>query len=728
MTIHDQSAGDAASPAAMTEAKAKSLLAEFGVAVPRSLVVERGERLDPVRLDELRPPYVCKLLAGQAVHKSDIGGVKLGLEAHAAVVAAIGEIGAACQAHGLEPEGFLVEEQAEPGLEMVVGGLLDPRFGPCVMVGLGGIFVEMLEDVSFRVAPIDRHDARQMLAELKAAPMLKGARGRSPYDEEAVVDLLMAIGGADGLLCRNDGAIAEIDINPFILHGKGGVAVDARIVKTGNPGQALAAPDPLDRPRCAGTFRPLFSPRSIAVIGASASGTSFGNEVIRHSRALGFSGRVIPIHPKADMVEGARAVASLGDLSEPVDFAYVAIGAEAAIAALEEAKGKVRFVQVMSSGFGETPQGERNQQRLVEAARNGGMRLIGPNCLGVHSPRGGLTFVGDASSESGPVGIISQSGGLAVDVILRGQSKGLRFAAVTTLGNSADLAPVDFLEYHLSDPGTEVIGLYIEDVRDGRRFVSRLREAGADKPIVVLAGGRTSAGQRAAASHTGSLAADSRLWEGLARQTGVILTETLNEFLDALLAFQMLAAGTGPIRNVALFGNGGGTSVLAADALGRLGLSLPAVRPQTRARLDALALPPGTGLDNPIDTPAGTLRHRQGAVAGEILDILMEESEFDALIVHVNLTVFASSANQEVDVVGNIVRECLRIRGSGKGATPLALVLRSDGTQRVEDRKRVDRDRALRSGIPVFDELPEAAAALAALATWRQFRFEMAAR
>ncbi len=721
MNAHEKP--DAARGDALNELEAKRLLAQYGIQTPKGLRFERAEDVTATALAGLRRPLACKILNRQGAHKSDFGGVRLHLSTIEDVRNAIALIEAGARDAGVSPDGFLVEEQVEPGVELVIGGLSDPRFGPCVMVGLGGVFVEIFEDVAFRVCPISQSDARAMIGELRAAPILRGARGGRVFDEAKLVDALMGLGGPDGLLCALDGEIAEVDVNPLILNNNGAFAADARILPAKAGAAKAARPAPLDHAAVAAAYRPLFKPRSVAVLGASATGSSFGNEVIRHSRKFGFGGEMIPIHPKAAEVEGLKAVASLQGLAEPVDFAYVAIGAEAAVDALEKAPGKARFVQVMSSGFGETPEGKHNEERLLAAARAGGMRLIGPNCLGVHSPGGGITFVGDSLNEPGSVGIVSQSGGLAVDIILRGQEKGLRFSGVTTLGNSVDLTPADLLEYHLSDPDTEIIGLYLEDVRDGRRFVGRLVEAKARKPVVLLVGGRTEAGRRAAASHTGSLAADTRLWDGVARQTGAIVVDTLDQFLNALLMFQMTREPRPhPTRKVALFGNGGGTSVLAADALARLGLEVPVVSTTMRQKLDALALPPGTGLDNPIDTPAGTLRHRNGAVVGEIIDILVDGNDYDAIILHVNLTVFTSSSNQEVDVIGNIVREAVRVRTSNPDAPRLILTLRSDGGEVTETRKRADRHAALASGIAVYDELIDAAEALSSLTRWERFR------
>lgn len=709
--------------AALSEIAGKALLSAYGIPAPRGVRLTAPGDATEAALAGLARPLVAKILTREGAHKSEFGGVRLNLDSAEDVALGLHEIGVAARGAGVEPDGYLVEEQAEAGVELVLGGVADPRFGPCVMVGLGGVFVEIFEDVAFRVCPITERDAEAMLDEIKGAPILAGARGRAPVDRKALVAALLAFGGPEGVLMALDGEAAEVDVNPLIAGLNGVVAADARILLRDAPASPASAAPPLDMKATQELYRPLFEPRSLAVLGASASGASFGNEIINHSRRFGFQGEIIPIHPKAPEVEGLPTSPSLGALEAPADFAYVAIGADAVLASLAEAPGKARFVQVMSSGFGESEEGVAKERRLLEIARENGFRLIGPNCLGVHSPRGGITFVGGADPTPGGVGVISQSGGLAVDVILRGRERGLAFSAVTTLGNSADLKPADLLEFHFADPETKVVGAYLEDVRDGRRFVQRLVEHGGEKPVVLLVGGRTEAGGRAAASHTGSLAADARLWTGVARQTGAVIVDTLDEFLNALLLMQMReGAKARPTRKVALFGNGGGSSVLAADAFARAGLETPRFSAKTLARLEALGLPPGTGLANPVDTPAGTLRHRDGAVAGEILDILIDEAPLDAIVLHVNLPVFTTSVNQSVDVIGGLVREAVRIRASGGDVPRILLVLRSDGAPATDERRRADRTSALAAGVPVFDELVDAAKALGALAAWEAAR------
>ncbi len=469
-------------------------------------------------------------------------------------------------------------------------------------------------------------------------------------------------------------------------------------------------------------FLPLFRPKVMAVVGASASGVTPGNEFIRHSRSLGFSGRIVPIHPTASLVEGLPTAASFSDVGAPVDLAYIAVKAQDTPALIASGAGVVRFAQVMSSGFGETADGQELEHQLVHAARVSGVRLLGPNCLGVYSPGGKISFIGDSSGEEGHVGVITQSGGLGADVVLRGKYRGLRYSAVVTIGNSVDIGPTELLEYFLVDPDTKVVGLYAEDIKDGRAFYQLLRRSNGAKPIVVLLGGQTKQGKRAAASHTGSLVSSIDVWRGLSRQTGTVIVQTLDEFLDVLLAFQTLEPRHDhPTSACVLFGNGGGASVLAADAFDRRGLVISSLPAPALQALEALQLPPGTSVQNPIDTPTTTLRQQDGNVAFKILNIVLGQGEPDAVVMHLNLPMFTSSADQRVDFLRNLISAAMRARSLYSRYVHFLLVLRSDGSELAEMRKREFRGEAVGLGIPVYDEIVNAVSAIAGLAHFERY-------
>ncbi len=467
-------------------------------------------------------------------------------------------------------------------------------------------------------------------------------------------------------------------------------------------------------------FNPLFAPQTVAVVGASTKGNALPNVFIRRIREFGFSGDIYPIHPVAAEIDGLTAYRSLADTPKPVDYAYIAVSAAQIPAMLAAANGHVRFAQVVSSGFAEVDEGKGLQDELAAAARTGGLRLLGPNCLGIYTPRGRVTFTEIGPKEIGPVGIISQSGGLGTDIIRRGMSRGLKFSGLVTVGNCADVTPSDLLEFYIADSLTKVIGMYIETAKDGRRLFDILRHAKAAKPVVILKGGRTQQGLAAAASHTGSLAGDDRVWVALARQTGCVLVDTLDQFIDTLLIFQTLRPRLRATQKVVLFGNGGGTSVLATDCYSRLDLNVAPFENKTIAALAELKLPPGTSITNPVDCPVGTLQQEDGRVAEKILDIIYAQGKPEALVMHLNLSAFAGRTKPEI--LDNLVAAAMRVQQKYPGQAHFILVLRSDGDPALEARKREFRDKVVALGVPVYDEMAIAGYALAALATFERFK------
>lgn len=710
---------------ALDELTGKLILADGGIEVPNGAAAEGPEDVD-LALTGLRFPVAVKVMSPDILHKSDAGGVAVNLDSADAVRDTIARMREAPGIKGRTLEGFLIEEMAPKGQEIVIGGVRDPQFGPMIMVGLGGIFVEVLADVAFRLCPIDEADAREMLDELRGALLLDGVRGRAAVSRDAIVDALLKIGGADGLLLAFQDDVVELDVNPLIVSENGAVAVDARIIlakdEDGQPSGAAdsdATQDPRD------SFRHLFAPAVVAVIGASASGVTIANTFITRMRNYGYAGKIYPIHPSAAEVEGLPAYPSLAEMPETADYCYIAIGAERVPEILAGAAGKVRFAQVISSGFAEVSHGVELEKALVDGARTGGCRVLGPNCLGLYSPRGKVTFPRDPPETLGHVGVISQSGGLGTDIITRGARRGIAFSGLVTVGNSADLGPDDLLEFYLADEQTRVVGMYVEGVRDGRRLFEALQRNRMAKPVVILKGGRTQKGLVAAASHTGALAGDDRVWVALSKQTGCILCDTLDEFLDILLAFQTLQPRGGrATERVALFGNGGGTSVLATDYFYRHGLNIDPFGGDTLSALEALDLPPGTSIANPVDAPVGTLQREEGRIAGKILDAIYSHDRPDAVVMHLNLAAFVGRG--PIDPLDNLTQAAVTVQKDYPGQAHFVLVLRSSGAPELEASKQEYRRRALEVGIPVYDELSDAAVALSAVSRFEGLKIKRA--
>jgi acyl-CoA synthetase (NDP forming) len=681
----------AAGKHALSEPEAKALLEGFGVATPKSAVACSAASLASAAAD-LSPPFAVKVVSAEGAHKSDVGGVRLHLEDAAAVEAAVQTMPAA--------EAYLVEEMAPSGVEMVIGGYRHARFGPVLMAGFGGVLVEILDDIAFRICPIDRSDADAMLAGLKGARLLSGYRGAAPVDRDALIDVMMAVGGPEGLLMQHAETIAEFDVNPLIVSTKGAVAVDAR---------ARLEQAPAEVPRVAPNLTALLAPNAVAVAGASANNIAHGNLYIRQLKAFGFAKPIYPIHPNAETIEGLKAYPSLTALPEPVDYAYMAVGPKAAPDMLAAANGATKFAQVMASGF-DTAEARAG---LAATGKAGGARVLGPNCLGTYAPASGLSFMAGSSNRAGGVTVLAQSGGLSMDILRRGQRRGVAYRSLITMGDCADLGPADLLPWFLDDPETKVIGLYLEDAPGGRALFEALAKAKGRKPVVLLIGGRTEAGARAASSHTGALASDGRVWDAVARQTGAALVDTLDGFIDALLACQMFKPRYhAPTKRVVLFGNGGGAGVLAADAFARSGLEIGALSETATTALAKIALPAGASAANPIDVPGNLLQREDGRFGVKVVEAALAGGGWDAFVMHMNVPGLLTY--EHVDILGPLISAGLAAGGAGGGH--VALVLRSDGEPDVEAKKQAYAEQALAAGAAVFNELPDAAKAIAAMA------------
>ncbi|MFN8636634.1 MAG: acetate--CoA ligase family protein [Chloroflexota bacterium] len=704
------------------EVEAKRQLAELGLAVPASRVVRSADEA-ACAAEELGLPVVVKVASPDILHKSDVGGVALGITSTEQASAAFERvIGSARRARpDARVEAALVEAACPPGgVELIVGLFRDPVFGPVVMLGLGGIFVEVLRDVTFRMAPISRTDALQMLGELRGARLLDGVRGAPPVDRKALADLLVVVAGPDGLATRQDNGevVEELDLNPVFAYADGAVVADARVVYVPADDAAnVPAHDDLSE-----AMHAIFAPRSIAVVGASTDELKLGARAVKHLVDLGYPGELYPLHPRAAEVYGRAAYPSLASVPGPVERAIVTIAAEAVPGAIDECVAKgVKVAHIYTSGYGELDAAGREAERdLLARAALGGVRLVGPNSIGTYAPANGISMIAGASREAGHVSVVSQSGGLTNDMIRRGGYQGIRFSKAISIGNAIDLDVADFLAYYAVDPDSHVLGAYVESIRDGRKLRAALEAALPEKPVVILKGGQTSSGLRAAASHTGALAADFAIWQGLFRQTGVSAVQTIEEMLDTLLGFQLLPPMLG--SGVALIGPGGGASVTATDAADRQGLEVAPFAPSTVEALVGLGLPPGTSLVNPLDVPASVLRIEGGAVLGRVLDCAVNDPNVHALVVHLNLVAILALA--PIEITGAFVQAMVSAVIALKARTdrPICLVLRSSGEAEQDDVVRAERARALAVGLPVFAGIEDALRVLGHLYRYGQLR------
>ena len=365
----------------------------------------------------------------------------------------------------------------------------------------------------------------------------------------------------------------------------------------------------------------MFNPRGLAMFGGVSTAFSFGQLVVLSQIRYGYKGGFYPISQKGGEISGFKIYRRLSEVNGPVDLAQISVPAKAVPAVLRDCVDHgVAGVQIHSAGFSET--GEKEGAALeAELARIGakGLRILGPNCFGIHSPRGGITLLPGHgfSKEPGPVALISQSGGVATEFGYEAQFMGLGLSKVISYGNGCDLDAVELLDYLADDPETGYIAAYLEGVRDGRRFFQILRSVTPKKPVVIWKAGLTPLGGRAALSHTGSMAGEDRVWRGILSQTGAASVQGLDQMMDTLVALKYLKNRG---RRIALLGGGGAIGVFSSDRAYRWGLEIPKFSEKTQKRLKVFFPAPGNSMANPLDTgsPALPMETIQ-ALAREIL-------------------------------------------------------------------------------------------------------------
>lgn len=467
----------------------------------------------------------------------------------------------------------------------------------------------------------------------------------------------------------------------------------------------------------------LFQPKVIAIVGASReSGTKTqrygrGAGFIGLLRKLGFPGRIYPIHPGADEVMGYKAYPKLTALPEPADLVIVTVSAPNVPAVLEDCVAAgAKSVHVFSSGFGETGEktGQRLEERVKEICQQAGLRLVGPNCMGLHLPRAKVSTFYGSLQEAGPVAFLSQSGGHTRDFVASTPEYGIGMSKVISYGNGTVLDSTDYLAYLATDSETQIIGLYVEGVREGKRFLRLVREINRNKPIVIWKGGVTATGARAVAAHTGSLAGDREVWKAFFRHTGAVEADSLDELLDVIMTFLYLASPPG--RRAGVLTMGGGQSVASADLFTLAGLEVPLLPQETREKLSQVVPPVNTSFKNPVDLGLGVsdVGIYQGA-----LQALWEEPSLDFVVVVINMELVQDISRGLTDRLVELLCSFAERKAIPK---PVAVVLgRWEGSiPSLEQRLRLQQ-KLLKAGIVAYPSLSRACSALAKFLSYREF-------
>lgn len=581
----------------ITEESAKSILSEYGIKVPEySIVTSDSEAL--VKSREIGFPLVAKIVSDQILHKTDVQGVKVGLQNEEETKEAFLDM------HGrlskeYDVKGVLLEKMVPKGIELIVGLQNDPQFGPVIMLGLGGIYTELFKDISFRVLPITKEDALDMINDLKGNKILKGFRGSEPVDLDILCDAIVKIGNLGTDMAKY---IDSVDFNPIIVYPQNYYVVDAKILLKTNVNEDTISNSVPD----SSYMDIFFNAKSIALIGASPEENKVGNSVLKSLSKYDYKGKIFPVNAKGyDHILDLKAYKSLDAIDEPVDLVIVTVDLKFVPDILETCGKKGIHNMVIISGGGKELGGERAEieQKIKDLSSKLHVRIIGPNCIGMFNGENRLdcAFQGHKRMirpKKGDVAFLSQSGTIGIAFMETSDSFGM--SKMISYGNRSDVDEADMIWYLSEDPKTSVIGLYVEGLGDGRKFMNTAKNVIKDKkkPIVVFKNGRSQRGAKQAESHTGSLGGSYSVVKGAFDQAGIISVDSYEELTGSLkaLTWQPIPKG----NRVALVTNGAGPVIAAIDHFERLSLKIAEMSEESKKKFHE-HYPSTYVIGNPLD-------------------------------------------------------------------------------------------------------------------------------
>jgi 3-hydroxypropionyl-CoA synthetase (ADP-forming) len=581
----------------ITEEISKDILTDYDIKVPHYALVKDIENAVK-EAKSIGYPLVAKIVSPQILHKTDVGGVKIDLKNEEDVKSAFNDMYKRLSTE-YNVKGVLLEKMVPKGVEMIVGLQNDSQFGPVIMVGLGGIFTELFKDVSFRVLPITKEDAMEMIEELQGKMLLKGYRGSQPINLDMLSNALVNIGklGFD-----ISSYYESIDFNPIIVYPDSYYVADAKILLSDNPRYDIIS---TAQPNSA-HMDLFFNAKSIALIGASPEVGKVGNSVLESLVKHDYKGKVFPVNAKGyPEIMGLKAYKSLDDIFEPIDVVVVTVDLKFVPDLLKICGQKKIHNVVIISGGGKELGGERAEieQRIKDLSAQLDIRIIGPNCIGMFNGENRLdcAFQGHERMlrpKNGNVGFLSQSGTIGIAFMEHSAPFGM--SKMISYGNRSDVDEADMIWYLSEDPQTKVIGLYVEGLGDGRKFVNTAKKVISErkKPIVVFKNGRTTRGAKQAASHTGSLGGTYTVVKGTFSQSGIISVDSYDELTASVKALSWQPVPNG--GRVAMVTNGAGPIIAAIDQFERLGLEVANLADQSISAFKS-HYPPTYVIGNPCD-------------------------------------------------------------------------------------------------------------------------------
>ena len=582
----------------LNEFYSKQLISWFGVPVARE-VLTSDLKSAIAASQRIGFPVALKACGHGLVHKTEMGGVALNLKSEEEI-----KTEGSRMLEIPKCEGLLVQEMIQGERELTAGLIRDAKFGPFVMIGLGGLMTEVMEDVVYSPVPLTLQDGVRMIEKIKAKRMLDSFRGSQPVHLESLARIVVALGEVS-LRFEN---IQQIDVNPIKIRADGKpIAVDALVVLGDAPKDAVMATPissvSLSRQRRPEDWRCFFEPKSVAIVGASATPNKPGYEVIRNIIANGYKGSLHLVNPKGGEICNLPVKASIEEIREDIDLTILILPAEKCTEALRDcARRRITHFVISAGGFAEVDEGRGEIQReLIKIAREEDLHILGPNTSGhISTPHQFTsTFFPLGRIRRGNISYIAQTGNFATHTmkyILTAEHFGV--ARVIGLGNAIDIDETDALEYLGEDPETESIILYLETIKRPKRFLEVARRVTAKKPVVMLKGGSTAAGKEAALAHTASMADEDRLVDGLLDRAGIVRIWEYSYLIHVGKALSMIRLPRG--KRVSFLAPSGAMLVVLSDLCGRLGLEIPSLIAENNKRLQEIS-PPFLRMRNPVD-------------------------------------------------------------------------------------------------------------------------------
>lgn len=609
----------------LMEHEGAELLRQFDLPVAKSKLATSKEQAIEIA-ESIGYPVVLKGMSRDIVHKTEAGVVKLNILNRTELIQAYDDIidNALQYDNEAKMAGVLVQEMASKGIELIFGINKDPVFGHQLIIGFGGTFVEIMKDFTMRMMPVSEQDVEEMIKELKSYPIIEGYRGQKGVNLQLLKKICLGLNE----LVEKHSNIEELDLNPVIFTNDDAVIADVRIL-TGKGEKEESVTRSLEN------IKHMINPRSIAVVGASQNEKKNGGRLFRYIVENGYEGELYPINPGADEIKGYKAYPSIKDVPGDIELACIIVDAKLVPRIMEDciAKG-VKAAIIYSSGFAEIgEEGEKLQEQVLSLAKQGNIRVLGPNSIGIASPGKNIyTAFGNALESKikipGNIGFVSQSGAMGSALLSRAWEQGAGFSRWVSVANEMDLTTSDYIEVLADDEETKAISIFMEGITNVTAFKKATNKAlQQKKPVIIYKTGRSAVGKRAVQSHTGSIAGDDEVYSAAFKKYGALRVDKLEDLIDIPRAFTVQPLPNG--NRIGILTASGGACSVIADLCAERGLEVPELKETADEIMKYI--PPFGSAQNPVDVTAEVIAKPE--MFKKVLEILVNDEQIDGVIV-----------------------------------------------------------------------------------------------